>query len=198
MESNHQRGIVMSSTFTIRPATPETWPDLERLFGPRGACAGCWCLYWRLGPQESKTQTDEENRLGLKSLVESATPPGLLAYAGDLAVAWLALAPREDYPKLQRSRVLKPVDDEEVWSITCFFTHKNYRNQGLNRALILAAIEYVRAHGGKILEGYPVEVNAKTSPVFVFTGIASAFTKLGFVEVARRSPTRPIMRYIIE
>ncbi len=31
----------------IAPLTGENWPDLEALFGPRGAVGGCWCMYWR-------------------------------------------------------------------------------------------------------------------------------------------------------
>src|ERR1700727_2216337 len=33
----------------ILPLTPELWPALEDLFGEKGACNGCWCMYWRIG-----------------------------------------------------------------------------------------------------------------------------------------------------
>ena len=44
--------------FTIHPLTPDLWPALEDLFGKRGACNGCWCMYWLLG---FKTVTRRES-----------------------------------------------------------------------------------------------------------------------------------------
>jgi GNAT superfamily N-acetyltransferase len=182
-------------TLDVRPLTPELWPDFERLFGERGACAGCWCMWWRLTRSEFDKRKGEKNRRSMKKLVESGEVPGLLAYSGDDPVAWCSVAPREDFKSLARSRILAPVDDSPVWSVVCFFVRKDFRNRGVTRALLSAAVEYVRGRGGTIVEGYPVEPrNGVTAPVFVFTGIASAFRRAGFREVARRSPTRPVMR----
>jgi GNAT superfamily N-acetyltransferase len=105
---------------------------------------------------------------------------------------------REDFPALKRSRILKKIDDEPVWSITCFFIEKSWRKRGLSVQLIKAAVDYAKKHGGKIIEGYPVEPKKeKTADVFVWTGLASAFKQAGFSECARRSETRPIMRYFL-
>jgi len=69
------------------------------------------------------------------------------------------------------------------------------RGRGLTVDLIEAAVSFAREHGATIVEGYPVEPDGPDAPpVFVFTGLASAFEAAGFVEVERRSPTRPIMR----
>jgi GNAT superfamily N-acetyltransferase len=94
------------------------------------------------------------------------------------------------------SRILKPVDDRPVWSVVCFFVAKPYRRRGLSTQLLDEAAKYARKRGARIVEGYPVEPKTETrSPdVFVWPGLASAFRKAGFEEVARRSPTRPIMR----
>jgi len=124
--------------------------------------------------------------------------PGILAYIGDKAVAWCSVAPRENFPVLGRSRILKPIDEIPVWSIVCFFVDKGYRNRGMSVRLLQAAIDYVKQQGGKVLEGYPVEPKKDRMPaVFAFTGLASAFLKAGFVECLRRSETRPIMRFYI-
>ncbi len=184
---------------TIRPLTPETWPDLEKLFGPRGACAGCWCMYWRLTRQQFSQQQGVLNRQGLRSLVDSGTVPGLLAYLEGQPVGWCSVAPREEFPVLARSRILKPVDDQPVWSIVCFFVARSHRRQGLTVQLLQAALEYAAAHRARIVEGYPVDPKEGKAPdVFVYTGLYSAFKQAGFTEVARRSETRPIMRYFIE
>jgi GNAT superfamily N-acetyltransferase len=133
-----------------------------------------------------------------KAIVDSGTVPGLLAYMGGRAVGWIAVEQRSEYPRLRNSRVLKPVDEQPVWSITCFFTHREYRDQGVSIVLLKAAIEHVRKRHGKIVEGYPVEPrHGKMPAAFVYTGLASAYRQAGFMEVARNSETRPIFRYVI-
>jgi GNAT superfamily N-acetyltransferase len=181
-------------TFTFHPLTPDRWDDLTRLFGPRGASAGCWCMWWRLPHAEWKRKKGASNRRAFRRVVEAGPPPGVLAYAGDEPVGWCALAPRADYPRLGGSRVLAPVDATPVWSVTCFFVARPWRGRGLTRALLDAAAAYARGRGARVLEGYPVEVRARTADAFVYTGLASAFAKAGFREVARRSPTRPLVR----
>ena len=132
---------------------------------------------------------------GLKALFDAGTEPGLIAYDGDRPVGWCSVAPRATFPRLERSRVLQPVDDQEVWSLSCFLISKTHRNRGVSRALLAAAGDFVRARGGRILEGYPID--PKTTPypsVYAWTGLASAFQAAGFEEVLRRSETRPIFR----
>ncbi len=179
----------------FRPLTPERWPDLERLFGARG-CAGCWCMWFRLSPSEFERGKGDGNRAALRTLVHAGPPPGILAYAGDEPVGWCAVAPRSEYPLLARSRILRPVDDAPVWSIVCFFVARGHRRRGVTVALLRAAVEYASARGARVIEGYPVESGERaTADTFAYHGLASAFRRAGFAEVARRSPTRPIMRW---
>ena len=180
------------------PLTPERWPDFEQLFGQRGACGGCWCMLWRLPRSEYQRGKGEGNRLAMQQIVFSGQIPGILGCIDQAPIAWCSVAPRETFPALQRSRILKKVDDEPVWSISCFFVHKDYRGKGVSICLAAAAAEYVKASGGRLVEAYPVEPKKdRMAPAFVWTGLAAAFTKAGFTECARRSETRPIMRYRI-
>ena len=182
----------------FHPLTPERWADLEKLFGKHGASGGCWCMWWRLKRSEFLKQRGEGNRKALKKIVDSGEVPGILAYANDEPIGWCSVATRESYPALERSRVLKRVDNKPVWSIVCFFVAKQFRHKGVTVSLLRAAIEYVKEQGGKIVEGYPVEPKKGYTPdAFAYTGLASAFRKVGFVEVLRRSETRPIMWYRI-
>jgi GNAT superfamily N-acetyltransferase len=178
----------------IHPLTPERWPDFTRLFGKNGACAGCWCMWWRLSAAQWRAHKGEGNRKVLQTLVKAGASPGLLAYADGQAVGWCAVAPRKEYPRLAASRVLKPVDDQPVWSVTCFFIARAWRRRGITRHLLEAAAEFARQQGARLLEGYPVEPKRDQPDVFVYTGLASAFRKAGFKEMARRSPSRPIFR----
>jgi GNAT superfamily N-acetyltransferase len=181
------------------PLTQEYWEDLVSLFGERGACGGCWCMWFRLRNSEFEKQKGKGNKRAMKSIVNSGNVPGILAFDGELPVGWCSVAPRENFSRLDRSRILSPLDDLPVWSIVCFFILKKYRSRGLSLALLKAAIDHVKQQGGKIIEGYPVEpVKDRIPDVFAYYGLASSFRKAGFVECERRSETRPIMRYYIE
>lgn len=180
------------------PVTPDRWPDLETLFGPRGATGGCWCMYWRLPRAQFSAQKGKGTKAALQHLVESGEIVGLLAYAQGQPVGWCAVAPRESYPVLERSRILKRVDAAPVWSVVCFFVSKAFRGKGVTTVLLQAAVEHAREHGARIVEGYPIEPKTPRIPtVFAWTGLASAFQQAGFIEVERRSDTRPVMRYMI-
>jgi GNAT superfamily N-acetyltransferase len=181
------------------PLTDERWKDFVRLFGKRGACGGCWCMWWRQSASEYEASKGEKNRRKMKKIVASGNPPGIIAYKDGEPVGWCAVAPRSDYPRLSRSRILKPVDDRPVWSIVCLFVAKGCRGMGVSSALVKAAVEFVRERGGRTVEAYPVEPKKKRMPdAFAFHGLAVSFARAGFVEVARRSETRPVMRYEIE
>lgn len=187
------------SDLDVHPLTPDRWPVLEQLFGERGAVGGCWCMWFRLKRSVFEQQKGEGNRSALKAIVDSGEVPGLLAYRDGQPIAWCSVGPREAYPVLGRSRILKPVDDQPVWSVVCFVVAKSYRRQGVSVRLLRSAVEYAKRHGAKIVEGYPVESKKEITPdVFAHTGLAAAFRKAGFTEVARRSETRPIMRYYVE
>ncbi|MBI1830516.1 MAG: GNAT family N-acetyltransferase [Planctomycetes bacterium] len=180
------------------PLTPPRWDDFEKLFGERGACGGCWCMVWRLARADFVRNKGAGNRQAIRDLVDAGHSPGILGYRDGEPVAWCAVAPRDQYPALERSRVLKPVDDAPVWSVSCLFVRKDCRKMGASVAMLRAAVEFVRERGGTIVEGYPVEPTKEEVPaVFVWTGLASAFLRAGFRECARRSETRPIMRYLI-
>jgi GNAT superfamily N-acetyltransferase len=183
---------------TFHPLTQKLWRDFEMLFGRNGACGGCWCMYWKLRGKSFEESAGYTARQLQKAVVDSKTVPGLLAYSEGYPVGWIAVEPRSAYPKLAHSRVLKPVDDQPVWSITCFFVEKKHRRKGITVELLKAAVEYVKKQGGNIVEGYPVDTSKNQADTFVYTGTASAFKKAGFVEVARYSPTRPIFRYFLQ
>lgn len=183
----------------FEPVTIDRWGDFEKLFGPRGAIGGCWCMWWRLTRSEFEMQKGEGNRQAMQAIVLSNEAPGILAYAGEEPIGWCSIAPRSTFPVLARSPVLKPVDDEPVWSVVCFYIARAYRRQGVSLALLTAALEYARGQGAHIVEGYPIEPKKGSAPdIYAFTGMATTFQQAGFVEVARRSEHRPIMRYYFD
>jgi len=140
----------------VHPLTPDRWADFEKLFGQRGACGGCWCMWWRLRRSQFEKQKGAPNKRAMKRIVNAGEIPGLLAYVRGEPVGWCSVAPREAYPVLSRSRILKPIDDKPVWSVVCFFIAKAHRRTGLSVKLLEAVTAYARKNGAKIIEGYPV------------------------------------------
>jgi GNAT superfamily N-acetyltransferase len=189
---------MMPTEIAFSPLTPSRWDDLVTLFGERGACGGCWCMWWKLSRAEWTKGKGEANKKALRKIVMSKATPGIIAYDGNVPVAWCALEPRENYPVLERSRSLRRIDGEPVWSITCFFVVKSHRRRGLSVALLEAAAKHAKSKRAKILEGYPSVVRKDNVPgPFIWTGTETAFRKAGFVEVARPSPSRRIMRRVL-
>lgn len=181
----------MAAAYRIRPLTPDLWLSLVDLFGPLGACNGCWCMYWRIGVQYRK-QSREVNKRAFHKVVKEGPPPGLVAFHGDLAVGWCQLTPRDAVPWLDRTWRLKRVDHAPVWSLSCFYVRKGYRKKGITLALIRSAIETAKAAGVRALEGYPLD--AHLTPSASGTGYLSTFLQAGFRVAARHVPQRPIVR----
>ena len=179
---------------TVHPVTPDRWADLEALFGPASGCGGCWCMWWRLKRSEFTAQCGEGNRLALQQLVEGGQEPGLLAYLAGAPVGWVAVGPRSAYPVLDRSPHLKPVDEAPVWSVVCFYIAPRYRRRGLSARLLRAAVDYARAHGARIVEGYPVLEGKGRGDMSIFTGVASTFAAAGFQQAAYRGGRRAVWR----
>jgi ribosomal protein S18 acetylase RimI-like enzyme len=184
----------------VLPLTPERWPDLETLFHSKGCSVarGCWCMYYRRsgsgGPLPRGVTRAQANRADLKALVDARNPPGLIGYRGRTPVGWVSLGPREQYAKLQRSPVMKPVDAQPVWSIVCFVVPSEYRGQGVARELLDSAIAYAKKNGARLLEAYPVDKPKRSNDESMWFGAKSMYDAAGFEEVARRRPQRPVVR----
>lgn len=151
-------------------------------------------MFWRLPRKEWEAGKGAGNKRKMKALVNGGREPGVIAYADGEPIGWCAVAPRENYSGLERSRILAPIDDEPVWSVSCLFVAREYRKRGVSVRLLEEAVRFASARGARIVEGYPVEPAANMADAFAWTGLASAFVKAGFRETLRRSKTRPIMR----
>lgn len=155
-------------------------------------------MWSRLKRSEFEKMKGDGNKQALKNMVKAGYVPGIIAYSEQAPIAWCSIGPRGDFGALSRSRIMKPLDDQAVWSIMCLFVAKHHRQQGVSVELLSQAVRYAKRCGAKIVEGYPVEPKTnELAPVFAYLGLASAFRQARFVEMERRSPTRPFMRYVI-
>ncbi|HEX6300513.1 MAG TPA: GNAT family N-acetyltransferase [Acidimicrobiia bacterium] len=173
------------------PLTPERFPDMEKVFGERGVARRCFCMYWRR--PKGGFGDDRDNRDRFADVASEGPPPGLLGYIDGRPVGWVQVGPRSDFPTLGRSRLLKPVDEVEPWTINCFVVKVGERRQGIGRGLLEAAIAYAKEQGAEVVEAYPVD-GTRESVVDYFTGTLGMFNEHGFVEMIRRNDTRPIVR----
>lgn len=185
---------------SVHPLTPERWLDLEAIFTAKGCSVakGCWCMYYRRSGEQVAAlpgqSRPERNRRDLMRLAAGDPPPGLIGYSDDRPVAWISLGPREDYAKLARSPVMRPVDGQAVWSVVCFVVPSRYRKRGVAKALLAGAIEYARSRGVRLLEAYPVDEELAPMAESLWFGTKTMYDDAGFTEVARRKPARPVVR----
>lgn len=186
--------------FTTHPLTPERFSDLELVFGGKGCsfARSCWCMAYReaVRPAASDGATRaQERKAALRAIVASGPAPGLIGYeGGERPVGWISFGPRQSFPKLLRSPVMKPVDDQPVWSVVCFVVPGPCRGRGIARALLAHGLDYAGDHGARLIEGYPIDKPARSEPQWLWHGTRSMFEGAGFKEIARRKPERPVMR----
>jgi ribosomal protein S18 acetylase RimI-like enzyme len=191
--------VKAETRIVVRSLTPDRWPDVEAIFSARGCSVArsCWCMYYRRTgsspPPAGKTRA-QVNRAALKALAKADPPAGLIGYRGRTPVGWISLGPREDFKRLARSSVMKAVDDQPVWSVICFVVPAEHRHQGVANAMLAAAIAYAKRRGVKLLEAYPVDKTPPLSDGSLWFGAKSMYDAAGFREVARRKPTRPVVR----
>ncbi len=143
-------------------------------------------------------KVDEGNKTAMKDLVDAGRPTGILTFYEDIPIAWCAFAPREDFMKLENSRVHKRIDDQNVWSIPCTFIAKEFRRQGVSVELLKGVIDYARKQGIKIIEAYPtIPTQVKLPDSFAWIGLYKSFERAGFEIVDRTSKNRPMVRYYL-
>jgi len=182
---------------TFEPLTRKNWNNFVQLFGTNGACGNCWCMYYRLKKSDyHEGKVSDGNKDAMKEIVWDGKPAGILGIYEGQAIAWCAFAPREDFIKLEKSRVHKRIDNEVVWSIPCFFIQKNFRRLGVSVELLKGVTKYAKEQGIKIIEAYPtIPTQEKLPDSFAWIGLYKAFEGVGFEIVDRTSKNRPMVRF---
>lgn len=181
--------------FSWKPLTSENFDDIDQLFArPGGAVVrACYCVWFRDGTGTDKIPSRERRNV-LRTLAESDLPPGILGYVDGVVVGWTSLGPRHDFSRLDRSPIMKKVDDEPVWSVPCFFVDRAWRGKGIATQLLAAAQEFAIQHNAQTLEAYPIDKPERTIDDSAFYGVKAMYDAAGFTEVARRKSHRPVVR----
>lgn len=190
----------IASEMTFEPVSKKNWGKFVQLFGEKGACGNCWCMYFRLKKSEfDEGKLNNGNKEAMKDLVWNGMPVGIIGLYDGEPIAWCAFAPRTDFLKLQNSRVHKPIDNEAVWSIPCFFIAKKYRRMGVSVAMLKGVIDYARKNKIKIIEAYPtIPTQDKLPDAFAWIGLYKSFERAGFKIADKTSKHRPMVRYYVD
>jgi GNAT superfamily N-acetyltransferase len=155
---------------------------------------GCWCMYPRWtaadmramrGPGLNQRRCD-----AMTKLARRRRAPGLLAFEGDEAVGWIAIAPRTELKRIESSRATPRVDDEDVWVIPCITVRPSARGRGIALALIRAAVAYAAKQGAPAVEAYPRAGAARTTDDSAYIGTEPLFRRAGFQVIRKPLKSR--------
>ena len=198
--TKHNTESTFSNQLTFEPLTKRNWNKFVQLFGDKGACGNCWCMYYILKRSDFlEGKVNDGNKTAMKNIVWENQPAGLLGFHEGHAIAWCAFAPREDFIKLENSRVHKRIDDKAVWSVPCFFIAKNFRRHGVSVELLKGVVKYAKGNGIKIIEAYPtIPTQGKLPDSFAWIGLYKSFVRAGFEIADKTSKNRPMVRYYID
>lgn len=190
-------------TITTEEATITRWDDVQHSLSGGGDGRSCQCIWPVVRNKDWQATTFEQRREMLHDEVAAGPPPGLIAYVDGEAAGWIRIGPRIAQLRVLHTRSIteataEPLDDDTVWSVTCFVVRREHRGKGLNARLLAAAIEHARDAGARLLEAYPVDTTTgKHRPNDLFHGALSTFLSAGFeqgppISGGRVLVTRPL------
>lgn len=182
---------------SVLDATTDRWDDLDAVMGTSGDPSRCFCQFFRMRQKDWTAAGRDGTRAALRAQLADPAPPGVLGYSDSgQPVGWCAVAVRSSYPRLATGTVSSALPDEDgLWAVTCFVVTLGARRQGISAALLDGALDLARRHGALAVEGYPVDTVAKkASAAELYHGSLSVFLRAGFIEVARPTPARAVVR----
>jgi len=186
--------------FQAMPLTADRWADFETLFGPQGACYGCWCTHFRIPAAERKLLDGDAKKAFMHARVEMGPPPGMLGYLAGVPVGWVQVGPRSDVPNWNSPKtVSRPTDgadaaDEAIWAVSCFFIASRQRGKGISHRMLSEAVAFAGRNGARMIEACPIDRTKQSKSVGLYVGSTRIFEAAGFSEIARRKDGRPLMR----
>ncbi len=189
-ESDEQTGQDATLPLRFRPVTLETMDDLTNFRSKHPPFANCSCMRWRTRNAEFKRSTKRNRAQDFDALVEKGIPVGILAYLDDSPVGWCSIAPRETFRGLKSGRT----EEARIWSVTCFYVDPLYQGKHVSVRLLMAAVEYARSAGAKIIEGYPEEPGKGSCGSL---GSYATFRRAGFRDSTSPGRKRHVMRNIV-
>lgn len=167
--------------FETRPIAPERIDDFVAVANPNRRASHCWCLAHRLTAAEIAELGGGSREAAFGALCGREHPPGVIGYDDGEPVGWCSIGPRAENTRLSRSRLIRPLDDLQVWSIICVVVRGGHRRRGHTTPLIEGAVEYAASRGAPAVESYPVDPGTgRIDLTMAFVGTRAMFETAGF------------------
>jgi GNAT superfamily N-acetyltransferase len=170
----------MRMSWATHAVTPDRFDDFADVINKNRRTTHCWCLSHRLPVPDIATLGGGSREQAMRRLCEREHPPGVVTYLDGEPVGWCSIGPRSQIPRLDRSRLMRPIDDVAVWSIICVIVRTGHRGQGVTAPLLDGALAYAAANGAPAVEAYPVDPPARMDITMGFVGTKSMFDRAGF------------------
>ena len=161
------------------PLTQARFEDFADVINPNRRATHCWCLSHRLRTKDVE-ELGPSREEAMRRLSRRRVPPGVVTYRDGVPVGWCNIGPRDDIPRLSRSKLIRPVDDVPGWSIVCVVVRGGHRKQGVTAQLIEGAVDFAAAHAAPAVEAYPVDPKGRMDTTMAFVGTRAMFERAGF------------------
>ena len=185
--------------YSTRPLDAETWPDFARLVeAHNGVWGGCWCMGFH--PEGvGRHKTPAQNRAEKELRVRSGQAHAALAYEGAACVGWCQFGVPDELPRIKNRRAyLDGLDALPDWRITCFFSDRGHRRQGVAAAALAGALAEIDRLGGGTVESYPDDMDGRSSSAsFLHNGTVAMFERRGFERIRPIGKTRWVVRKVV-
>ena len=162
------------------PVTPDRFEDFADVVNPRRRQTHCWCLSPRLPAAQIAELGGGSREQAMRRLCEREHPPGVVTYLDGVPVGWCSISPRSEIPRLQASKLIRPVDDVPVWSIICVVVRSGHRRKGVTQHLLGGALAYAAEQGAPAVEAHPVDPPGRMDLTMAFVGTRAMFERVGF------------------
>lgn len=183
----------------IEPLRLSNLDELEELFGNKGGCGGCWCMNYRCEKKEFEKGKGEVNRDRLFEKVKNEIPTGLIAYEAEVPIGWISIAPRTEFPRMLKSRIMQTGFTGTGWCITCLYVKPECRGRKVSDWLVQAACEFAFQQGADCVEAFPSVTGDKKLPApFVWKGLPGMYLRNGFEVIRKASNSQWVVRKVKE
>ena len=169
--------------------TPDRFEDFADVVNPNRRENHCWCLSHRLPSKDIDELGQGSREQAMRRLCEREHPPGVVTCRDGRPVGWCSIGPRDENPRLLRSKVIHPIDDVAVWTIICIVVRGGHRRQGITEPLLEGAVAWAASQGAPAVEAHPVEPAGRMDTTMAFVGTRAMFERVGFEVVGTTDAT---------
>lgn len=193
----------MAETYTVRALDESTWDAFAELVERNGGVfGGCWCMgHHAMDNGESYRGKRYDKRAKKEELVRSGRAHAALVFDADgMAQGWAKYGTLSELPIIEHSRRAYDQDPppRPDWRITCYYTDRRHRRQGIGRAALEGSLDLIAAAGGGLVEALPEVTAGRDAPGrFLFEMAVELYEEYGFQRVRRIGEHRWIVHRVI-